>query len=55
MSWHPAAAEQVRTELAKALPDGAAPGWADLPEPVPSTGWFPGRCVCTCRAGWSPG
>ncbi|MGW4381826.1 cytochrome P450 [Kitasatospora sp. NPDC004531] len=29
---HPAAAEQVRAELARALPDGRAPGWADLPE-----------------------
>ncbi|MFD8480630.1 cytochrome P450 [Kitasatospora sp. NPDC059673] len=31
LSQHPAAAEQVRAELAEVLPDGRAPGWADLP------------------------
>ncbi|MFJ8443468.1 cytochrome P450 [Kitasatospora griseola] len=31
LSRHSAAAEQVRAELAAALPDGRAPGWADLP------------------------
>ncbi|MFJ5927470.1 cytochrome P450 [Kitasatospora sp. NPDC092948] len=30
LSQHPAAAEQVRAELAQVLPDGRAPGWADL-------------------------
>ncbi|MFD7643524.1 cytochrome P450 [Kitasatospora sp. NPDC059795] len=32
LSQHPAAAEQVRTELSRALPDGRTPGWADLPQ-----------------------
>ncbi|MFD8595729.1 cytochrome P450 [Kitasatospora sp. NPDC059646] len=31
ISHHPAAAEQVRAELAEVLADGRAPGWQDLP------------------------
>ncbi|MGX4735291.1 hypothetical protein [Kitasatospora griseola] len=51
----PAAAEQCGPSSRRRCRTGAAPGWADLPEPVPSTGWFPGRCACTRRAGCSPG